>query len=60
MGNFEVKRFDAIKSALLDLENCPLRLNALIIERSVGTTNRLVERIAEKHYKHSSLDSCIK
>ena len=52
VGNFEVKRFDAIKSALLDLENCPLRLNALIIERSVGTTNRLVERVTE-HYKHS-------
>ena len=52
VGNFEVKRFDAIKSVLLDLENCPLRLNALIIERSVGTVNRLVDRIVE-HYKHS-------
>ena len=29
-----------------------MRLNALIIERSVGTVNRLVDRIVE-HYKHS-------
>jgi hypothetical protein len=52
VGNFKVTRFDAIKNVLMDLKQCPFRLNALVISQSIGTVDRLATRIID-HYKHS-------
>ena len=52
-------RFDSVKSILMDLNQCSLKFDGMVITKSIGPMQRLTARIVE-YYKHAMIGQLYK